>query len=805
MESYQEFQKKRFQIESSNMSPAEAIAWQFSLLKTDLLEAAKLPELMTEGSLLQRFHYSKACKEDYQDVKEAVDLTVSEYQKVAYRYLVSEADAAVANGEDPLVALKSAIKTMVDDLEDEIKKAFVTMRNNAANPASPESPAQAVTGEPADDNSNVVSAPSLPATQVPAQPAGPTTSSASVTGPAANSGTSMPSVPATPNNASEPDRHRPISGSFQPAPYGSWKPSDGIWNGVKRLLKTPKDWLKNKWRAFRRRWHNDATRESYIFLEDIFKTSFFQVKNQLDLFRGRLDDLINRQIAPLYNKSVVSPADTSIDDTLASNDEAPAEDPQIDQNVDDGIPPEPGTEPEEKQPQPHAPVSKIHLKNAAEKLGVQLNKAYTPLRAEDVINLETGKPVGATWQDVNLFLTNKIADYIRANDPQFAASSRKTSSLSLAKDWMGANTIHGGGKQRFTRILHHFMERINKGNANFVSGEKPATAANATAKPVTVNDGGSEAFRFPSTLVDANNSFTDSQGVFDFIDKVDPKLIKAAMYVAKEHYKKEDPNITDQQVKNALITMMNDHFRATPNGAQEVYDYFKSMGADVELPAENTPTPANTSDINPKSAEKLSNKGKKWATAMEDIIKTVLPQVPDEDKDEFRRLASQVVAAVDSGEFDDDLEGLDIEDSNLVLNKLLEFGRELAPPTSNEPTTSQDQSEPVSNEPESLASDTPESQTEPDVNEPEDKKKDDSVVEPEAPEDNNDAYNKIAEEASNGNVVARNVLRAYKVLKRRDQFDSETERLAKDRKDGRKALAETFTQYLNEFKSKLKN
>ena len=75
MRSFLEYRKNKIQ---SKISIQDSVTEYFDILRLELLETVKLPELLFEGSLITESAYNAARKEDYADNKEIIELIISE-------------------------------------------------------------------------------------------------------------------------------------------------------------------------------------------------------------------------------------------------------------------------------------------------------------------------------------------------------------------------------------------------------------------------------------------------------------------------------------------------------------------------------------------------------------------------------------------------------------------------------------------------------------------------------------------------------------------------------------------------------
>jgi hypothetical protein len=336
MQSFLQYRKNKLQRATPNLSVQEAINQHFDILRLELLEAVELPPILFEFNIITESAYDAARKEDYNDIKEILEFVISDYKCNFYKEMINEATSPVAALSDLKKNLEIEVQKLVDDLKSVVQGILNSARPTAAQAASPSNAATSpqASGSPSPagggvspsgllsdkqknyivsmvqqmglpipknlDSMNrgdaaklidqlkarrgVASAPPVPASAGPATSVNPPQAASSNTGVGATPASNAP------------------SNTFVPAPRGHMRPSDGWLAGLKRTLVDPvTGWVKDKWRNFRRRWHNDPMREHSIYLENIFLENAIDVSNIIDNFKAALMTLVNAKIDDIIN------------------------------------------------------------------------------------------------------------------------------------------------------------------------------------------------------------------------------------------------------------------------------------------------------------------------------------------------------------------------------------------------------------------------------------------------------------------------------------------------------------------------
>ncbi len=305
MRSFADYRKSEFKRNAPALSISGGISGAFDVMKLEVLEAVKLPEMLFESSMVARSCYDVARKEDFADNKAILETCFSYCKQEFLAELIAEAEAISA--ADPLadlrVRLSAKVKELVAQLKTNITAVLKGARPTTVDAEDDPSAAPSASGAPA------MGGPAAAKTAAPTAGAGPAPGSAAsgpASAPAATGGPSispapMGSGPASASSGSPapsrgPGSVRSSGGSskFSPAAKGSFRPSDGFGAGLKRVLWDPvKNWVKDKWKNVRRRWHNDPMREHLHLLETVFLENFDDVMKTIDSFEKELLQFLN--------------------------------------------------------------------------------------------------------------------------------------------------------------------------------------------------------------------------------------------------------------------------------------------------------------------------------------------------------------------------------------------------------------------------------------------------------------------------------------------------------------------------------
>ena len=326
MRSFLEYRKNKIQ---SKISIQDSVTEYFDILRLELLETVKLPELLFEGSLITESAYNAARKEDYTDNKEIIELIISESKGNFCNRIFNEEIASDLSINDFIDNIKQLIQGEVETLKKQVATVLITSRptasepeaNTKANPATnswkdrPISSGQRGAFYYYKKHYNAT----LPLdikNMTQGQASDVITKFEKQYGPLPDRSGSIGSTaaPSTSNGGDLDVGYEPIGGnasrtpnrdsasnagsnSFTPAPRGNIRPSDGFLRGLKRTVWDPvTGWAKDKWRNFRRRWHNDPLREHQGFLETIFLENYVDLSKVIEDFGKDLTDMLVKRV-----------------------------------------------------------------------------------------------------------------------------------------------------------------------------------------------------------------------------------------------------------------------------------------------------------------------------------------------------------------------------------------------------------------------------------------------------------------------------------------------------------------------------
>ena len=332
MRSFLEYRKNKLQSKISEISIQEAVTGYFDILRLDLLETVKLPELLFEGSLITESAYNAARKEDYADNKEIIELIVSESKGNFCSRLFNEDIASNLPIDAFVDEIKQLIQGEVETLKQQVARSLNASRPQGPEPeAGPEATvswkdklisggqigalsyyakkhgaklppnAKNMTQGQASDLITQFEKQYGPLPNRSGAPSGPT-GGMQAAAPNVSNGDDL-DVGDEPMNRSASGAPSSVSASgvgskpFTPAPRGNIRPSDGFLQGLKRTVWDPvAGWAKDKWRNFRRRWHNDPLREHQGFLETIFLENYGDLSKVIEEFGKALTDMLVKRV-----------------------------------------------------------------------------------------------------------------------------------------------------------------------------------------------------------------------------------------------------------------------------------------------------------------------------------------------------------------------------------------------------------------------------------------------------------------------------------------------------------------------------
>jgi hypothetical protein len=509
MRSFADYRKKELKKTIHSLSFSECMSNSFDILRLDLLEAVRLPELLFENSLVTNSIYESARKGDYEDNKQIIDFLVHQCKCGFYQEIIKEAN------EPNLLIVQ--VKELIQSLRDSIGVAL-----KASRPVGSGSGEDISGLDPSyDSEKGYAGAANWDAEQK------------------KNKWTSRHSSPPPEEYDDEQDfsaddgsqNQNPVQGfsnylqqnrrpqqspapSFQPGQSSGQpqpqpqsqglgiRPKDGYWAGIKRSMIDPaKDWIKSKWQNFKRRWHNQGLGEHSSLLENVMLENFDSIMDILDKFEVDLLAIINK-IPPTSASVPGSPSDTGPVNprgsapAVASNLPASTDAATNDKNaadvlnsIPDGIDVNAKETPLNKTEQVKEDnIIKGAIKGAAA-LGINLNvgnriRTSSKVRPENFLG-QDGKPIGSGYKSVVLAIANLIKDKI---EPEFEKEYRakksqeknrnynqltKTDLLPLTLQWL--NLPKSGLKNLSVSMLDFYNRKIT-GQTEKLNSYSPGNA-----------------------------------------------------------------------------------------------------------------------------------------------------------------------------------------------------------------------------------------------------------------------------------------------------------------------------------------
>jgi hypothetical protein len=573
MRSFLEYRKNKLQSKISEISIQEAVTGYFDILRLDLLETVKLPELLFEGSLITESAYNAARKEDYADNKEIIELIISESKGNFCSRLFNEDIASNL----PIDAFVDEIKQLIQG-EVETLKQQVARSLNASRPTGPEPEAgpeatvswkdKPISGAqigalgyyskkhgaklpPNAKNMTQGQASDLitqfekqygPLPNRSGAPSGPTGVTPAAA-PNVSNGDDL-DVGDEPMNGSASGTPSSVSASgagskpFTPAPRGNIRPSDGFLQGLKRTVWDPvAGWAKDKWRNFRRRWHNDPLREHKVFLETIFLENYGDLSKVIEDFGKALTDMLVKRVRAYVAGTTGKPASatstkdgvpTSVRSGSQTTTTKPPANDEKDSDVQEpetadmarAVAPEAGAEAgaeeeageDEKE---ETPVEEVNLyrgaNSGAKLLGIGINPDHLSVRGSWTaktkpssftdsegqplvprVQGETGDEKEAGWAK----LRNKLIDLLFAKrvdseqDPVSKAALErlgrsKTQRGPAVRSWLGITSTGSKSAVKDLLFKYHAFDQQKKGIKTVLKTrkDKSGEAAPAAASP----------------------------------------------------------------------------------------------------------------------------------------------------------------------------------------------------------------------------------------------------------------------------------------------------------------------------------
>ena len=335
MRSFVDYRKNELRRDLNRLNVKEGFNRHFDILRFDLMDAVKLPELVFEN-VSHNVAYEKLRRDDYlYTCRYVEDLTRLCKDQFFDTLMLEVAGTAPAPTLDSLKAeLVAELKRMIDDLKSKITSML------SANPAAAGA-GDPATADPEDHIEGDADDPAAASVAASASRSPAPTHSPASGGSHAPSGRGAPVAPAAGDDdglevddgsgapassgpvykdfgknawdqpttpfAGKRDLAKPSDDGTHPAPYGSLFPSKdkgGFWGGVKRLgkayIQRPLGWLT---RGIRQAWHGDDTRhmrkESLNPMEQLLVENAQQVLDMIDDFHAQLLAYIDQQIVKI--------------------------------------------------------------------------------------------------------------------------------------------------------------------------------------------------------------------------------------------------------------------------------------------------------------------------------------------------------------------------------------------------------------------------------------------------------------------------------------------------------------------------
>lgn len=314
MQSYADHRKRQLRSQVYLTSVKESLDLQFDVLRIDLLEAVKLPELLFEGSVDANASYNLIRKTDYEQARELVENVIYVCKSHFYESLLEDVATATASPHDAFKTdLINAVKEMVEKLRQQVTQILSASRGT----------------DPAAGNTAGGAAPAGPA-------GGPTRPKPQQTAAAGGSEGDFEVADEDPGSfdtgydsgrsAGSPKSGGSAGGGvyhgtkfrnpyddkgynkqdFKPADYGTLRPSDGWGAGFKRLLGglVPQ--------FIRRRWHNHPVRpmakEHFAYVENLLVENTQQVLDVINSFEFELLRYIDDRVKAIAHAAATGTA-----------------------------------------------------------------------------------------------------------------------------------------------------------------------------------------------------------------------------------------------------------------------------------------------------------------------------------------------------------------------------------------------------------------------------------------------------------------------------------------------------------------
>jgi hypothetical protein len=157
MKSFIEYRKNKL-LKGKKLNIQESIVECFDLLKLDLLNSIKLPDILSESTRVKAITesaYEVCKKEDYQDNKQIIELIISEFKNNFWSQLISEATATAekkpeVTADDLKKQMSDDIDSMVGELKQLVSRSLSASRTTTGSEAED---AATSSTEPSEENS----------------------------------------------------------------------------------------------------------------------------------------------------------------------------------------------------------------------------------------------------------------------------------------------------------------------------------------------------------------------------------------------------------------------------------------------------------------------------------------------------------------------------------------------------------------------------------------------------------------------------------------------------------------------------
>ena len=342
MRNFADFRKDELRETIKDLCVREGVETQFEILRIELTEAIKLPDLPLNEGILAEAGFHRLQRDDFEENKVFLEEVIRVYKTQFYDELLQEAEATSQLGTS-LSQLGRDLKEKILELIDVLRTQVSAILKTTRSPEDAEDLSQSIgadlsAGDTAGDPSSPVGGGPATGGSPFAAPSG-TPSGAAPSGaapsaaPSASSGTGTtyagagfgPSgVASTPSTSPSGDKQkyprwsdyrgdvRPKQGEFTPAPYGSLRPSDSVRGGLSRL------WRRAT-RPVRRVWHGDPSREMSKEHTELFETLFLenwdQVSGIIDKFQDDVMKYIDARIKQIGDEAGTPVAATPTPET----------------------------------------------------------------------------------------------------------------------------------------------------------------------------------------------------------------------------------------------------------------------------------------------------------------------------------------------------------------------------------------------------------------------------------------------------------------------------------------------------------